>query len=181
MRISNNIGTLSLRQYLLVDPAYLYITAAILRFVNPIRYIRYIHRIYQQVSADSRAVFDIYYWAPIVEQYSARAAMNPSPWKVFFAMTLIVAAMLSLTAAQCTGCWSGTAGPCQAVNTVCHPYYAGTTQCPAGTVGCADASSAPQNDNPPPAPVQGPDDLDVANTVIGGIGVLASIAALFGR
>ena len=42
---------------------------------------------------------------------------------------------------MCTGCWYGTSGPCQAANTACYGYIAGTT-CPWGTTACGPLSTA---------------------------------------
>ena len=44
---------------------------------------------------------------------------------------------------QCTGCWPGTAGPCQQKNTVCHAYFPGTESCPGGTYECKKSGSFP--------------------------------------
>ena len=43
----------------------------------------------------------------------------------------------------CSGCWPGTAGPCQQSNTVCHAFFPGTASCPGGTYECSKAGSLP--------------------------------------
>lgn len=40
---------------------------------------------------------------------------------------------------ECSGCWLGTSGPCQATNTVCYPYVGGT--CPGASHECAGGLS----------------------------------------
>ncbi|KAK3260338.1 hypothetical protein CYMTET_30698 [Cymbomonas tetramitiformis] len=40
-----------------------------------------------------------------------------------------------LQTTECTGCYSGTSGPCKQDNAVCHAYSSGTT-CPTGTTAC---------------------------------------------
>ena len=41
----------------------------------------------------------------------------------------------------CSGCWPGTAGPCQADNSVCYNYYPGTSMCPTGSLECGGGES----------------------------------------
>ena len=51
-------------------------------------------------------------------------------------------------AAQCTGCFSGASGACQAANTVCYALnYPGTDDeaCPTGTTLCSTATSCPSD------------------------------------
>ena len=51
-------------------------------------------------------------------------------------------------AAQCTGCFSGTSGACQAADTVCYALnYPGTDDeaCPTGTTLCSTATSCPSD------------------------------------